>query len=206
MAVFTTFFLLPQYYPLNLPAGNPIGPGGPFHTFGFSDGRLAHFVRTSSFYRTGGFFRDSTGFLGVEFVSHGKTHYGWIEMEIDSIVKSVIVKGYAYEATPNQYIIAGAGMTTGVAEHNQSISPASSFYPNPARNGKSFIEVVSKQFSDLKLEVMNGMGQILQTEDHKLNSGKNVVELNVGSLASGTYFVKLSQGDQINFRKIVVSN
>ena len=202
MAVWTTQWFSPNYYPINLPTGNPIGPGGPFHN---AVGLLARFSPSSQGFVRLGLFRDTSGYLGVEFESNGNTYYGWVECAIDSAVDSIKIMGYAYESTPNHYIIAGAGKTIGIQEPPSAISTSSSFYPNPVRNGKTFIQIDAKQNADLKMEIINGMGQVLSSEDRKLSSGKNIIELNVNFLASGTYFVKLSDGEKAIFRKILIS-
>jgi len=213
MAAIQTFMFFSLYAPLNLPAGNPIGPGGPFYSIGFPGQMLTRkWLQQGmgmNFYWTArGPFYDSTGYIGVEFHSNGNTHYGWIECAIDTGVHGVLLTGFAYDATPNHYIIAGAGQekNIGIQENESLISPAVSFYPNPVTNGKTFIRIEAKKPADLNLEIMNGMGQILQSENRNLSSGKNVVELNVGSLKTGTYFVKLSLGKEIYFRKILVNN
>jgi hypothetical protein len=216
MAINTQFnAFLPGDYLLNLPAGNPIGPGGPFYSF------VQHFnLRFCRQWRQfsypsigappnittykGGFFLDSAGYVGVQFHTYGNTYYGWIECAIDSGLDAVVVKGYAYESTPNLYIVAGAGKPVGIQEQQSDISPAASFYPNPVVDGKTFITIDSKQPADLTIAIINGMGQVLQRENRTLNSGKNIIELNVNAIADGSYFVKLTEGDKIYFRKILV--
>jgi len=206
------FMFFSLYAPLNLPTGNPIGPGGPFYSFGMANNFMMLAKKwiqqggQSQFYWTGrGPFLDSTGYIGVEFNSNGNTYYGWIQCAVDTVVTGVLITGYAYDATPNHYIIAGNGNTTSVPEQESAISPASSFYPNPARNGKTFIQIEAKKSADLKLEIINGMGQVLGSEDRKLHSGKNIIELDVKSLTAGTYFVKLMEGERAYFRKIMIS-
>ena len=201
MAVWTTQWFSPNYYPLNLPAGNPIGPGGPFHN---AVGLLARFSPSSQGFIRLGLFRDTTAYLGVEFISNGNTYYGWIECAIDSAVDSIKVMGYAYESTPNQYIIAGSGKPIGVQELESAITDLA-IYPNPVRNGKTFISIEAKQISELKLDIINGMGQILQSESRDLHSGKNIIELDVNSISSGTYFVKIIERENVLFRKILIS-
>lgn len=49
-----------------------------------------------------------TSFLGVEFQIDGLTHYGWIEIEVPFLTNGGIIRGFAYETTPNLAISAGA--------------------------------------------------------------------------------------------------
>jgi hypothetical protein len=115
-----------------------------------------------------------------------------------------LITGYAYYNVPNHYIIAGWGNTSSVAEQESAINPASSFYPNPARNGKTFIQIEAKQSADLSMEIINGMGQLLRSEKRRLHPGKNTIELDLNDLTAGTYFVKLMEGEKVYFRKILV--
>ena len=213
MAGLVDFMVASQYAPLNLPVGNPIGPGGPFHSFTLANGamKLAHkWVQQgsgSNFYWTGrGPFLGSGGYIGVEFHSNGNTYYGWIQCAVDTGARGVLITGYAYDATPNHYIIAGNGNTSSLQEQQSAISPALSFYPNPVQNGKTFIQIEAKHAADLRMEIINGMGQLLQSEKRRLTAGKNIIELDVNNLAVGNYFVKLMEGDKVYFRKILVSN
>jgi len=211
MAGLADFEFFSLYAPLNLPAGNPIGPGGPFYSFGLVFGRM---LMAKGWMQQGtglnfnwmerGPFVDSSGYIGVEFHRGGNTYYGWIECAIDTGVHGVVIKGFAYDATPNHYIIGGSGNTIGVPEQESAINSAATFYPNPVSNGKTFIHIEAKHSADLRIEIMNGMGQILRTEERRLNSGKNVIELDVNSLASGNYFVKFTNGENVFFRKVMV--
>ena len=45
-------------------------------------------------------------YLGLRFIIDGKTHYGWVRLDITSFTQWVI-KDYAYNATPNKPILAG---------------------------------------------------------------------------------------------------
>jgi len=214
MAAMANFMWFSLYAPLNLPAGNPIGPGGPFYSFGVASNHMLMAKRWrqqgigSQYYWTGrGPFYDSTGYIGVEFHSHGNTYYGWIECVLNDndTLGSVRLTGYAYNESPNNYIIAGAGNTIGIQEPESAIKPSAFFYPNPTQNGKTFIRIDAKQNSDLTLEVINSMGQVLQSEGRNLHPGRNIIELDVKTLPDGTYFVKLMEGDKAYFRKIIVS-
>ena len=43
----------------------------------------------------------------LSFLISGNTHYGWIRLDVNSTVDTVIIKDYAYEATPDAAIDAG---------------------------------------------------------------------------------------------------
>jgi len=214
MATRYDFGFFSIYAPMNLPTGNPIGPGGPFYSFNVASNwmmlverRRQQGIGTQFYWVEAGPFSDSTGYIGVEFHSHGNTYYGWIEciLNDNDTLGNVRITGYAYNESPGNYIIAGAGNTIGIQEPESAITPSAFFYPNTTQNGKTFIRIDAKQNSNLKLEDINGMRQVMQSENRSLHSGKNIIELDIKSLAAGTYFVKLTEGEKAYFRKIIVS-
>ncbi|MDX1461680.1 MAG: T9SS type A sorting domain-containing protein [Marinirhabdus sp.] len=58
------------------------------------------------------------GLLGVRFTFDGNTHYGWVRMDTDvNGSNEMVVKGFAFEATPDTAIEAGdEGSPLGVAD------------------------------------------------------------------------------------------
>lgn len=60
----------------------------------------------------GGNFINSTGkYLGVKFMIGANTNYGWIQVDVSGTSAgptNAVIKGYAYEDTPNGQIVAGA--------------------------------------------------------------------------------------------------
>jgi hypothetical protein len=52
---------------------------------------------------------------------------------------------------------------------------------------------------------MNNLGEVLRTQEAKANAGGNHAQLNLNGIAAGNYFVKLTLGDKINYRKLMVA-
>ncbi|MEQ9455031.1 MAG: PEP-CTERM sorting domain-containing protein [Phycisphaeraceae bacterium] len=47
-------------------------------------------------------------FLGYRFQIDGNTHYGWVQVDVSENLENAIITGFAYEATPDLGIAAGA--------------------------------------------------------------------------------------------------
>jgi len=107
-----------------LDTGSVIGPGQKF--YGAASGmeyvkigtwlrKVAPYVYVCENYfdiETGHWF-DVTGYLGLQFLLNGQTHYGWAAVSVQFVnsqvpwTLSATLTGYAYETIPGQSIVAG---------------------------------------------------------------------------------------------------
>lgn len=196
-----------QYFVSRFNAGAVIGPS----VAGFKNllsqcisnvlPMATNFLASSHGYWAGG----KSGYIGVEFKNNGNTYYGWIDCYVANKADTVIIRGWAYNSVPNALIHSGdTGLSTGIEQVSSALNHIGIFYPNAVKHDNTFIEIDAKELADLKIKIMNGMGQELKTEEKKLNSGKNIVQLNVENIADGNYFVKLAVGQQFYFRKLLI--
>ena len=97
-------------YAAALKGGAPIGGRQGFVSKG-RHGEVLASVRQSDtvFYNYGGQWTNVTGYLGLKFKIHGKTHYGWARLIVvdDGFMLTGTLTGYAYETVANKAIIAG---------------------------------------------------------------------------------------------------
>jgi hypothetical protein len=70
-------------------------------------------------------------------------------------------------------------------------------YPNPA---KESVEVVSNGFTIQKVELMNIAGQIIST----INSNETIVKMNISTLSSGVYLVKVYASEGTTTKQLVI--
>jgi hypothetical protein len=51
----------------------------------------------------------TTDYLGLKFVIKGKTHFGWVRVQVDARSRGFVatITGYAYETVPNRPIVTG---------------------------------------------------------------------------------------------------
>jgi hypothetical protein len=92
-----------------LSAGVRIGPR--LHFGGPSPGMAVEFPSYSGtgLYTSGPWRQAKHRYLGLEFVIHGKNHFGWARLDVTCKASGVFgtLTGYAYETIPNKPIVAG---------------------------------------------------------------------------------------------------
>jgi len=143
---------------------------------------------------------NQAGYVGIRFDIGGETHYGWVELAVSAGSQSVTVKSYAYETIPDMAINAGdPGISTGLAQLAMPLQLG--VFPNPAR------DMATVDFSGLKagtaeLSIINGIGRVVQSQQVEVADGSNRLDLHLGSLPAGSYFVRLRNADQVAFQKV----
>lgn len=161
-----------------------------------------HIFNSSNGYWAGG----KSGFIGVEFKTNGNTYYGWIDCYVANKADTVIIRGVAYNSIPNSLIHSGdTGLATGIEHDVEVFNHIGNIYPNAVYQNIASIEIEAKDITELRLEIMNAMGQVLQTEQRKLIAGKNTVQFDVNGVADGNYFVKLSAQNKYYFRRLTIN-
>ena len=74
-----------------------------------------------------------------------------------------------------------------------------SIYPNPVNSNRQVIYVVSKLNMDKKIEFFNAIGKKLYSTTL---AGK---ELNISKLSTGVYFLKITENNVSETRKLVIN-
>jgi len=92
----------------------------------------------------------------------------------------------------------------GIAERVQDIMN-SKLYPNPASNSAQ-LGITLDKGSDVTVAIVNTMGQVVSTVHHKGTQGANVIDLNVGNLASGVYMVNIKVGESTGTKRLLIQN
>jgi len=109
---------LGTFFEAALKRGARIGYGPPFYQRGVMVGQCAHGTHNSAppcsshpSNTLGSWANVKDRYIGVTFVVHGKTHYGWARLSVKlsrrPFKATAILTGFAYETTANQPIIAG---------------------------------------------------------------------------------------------------
>jgi hypothetical protein len=78
-----------------------------------------------------------------------------------------------------------------------------SIYPNP-NDGKFTIEIESSKGGSAVFEIVNILGQVIETQQLKNLNGKRLINVNLSELSKGLYFVKLHFNNEIINRRVVV--
>ncbi len=97
-----------------------------------------------------------------------------------------------------EFTLNNSSVSTEDIEFNNSIS----IYPNPA-SGITNIEYNFDESNDLKIQLMNNLGQQISAD--LLNSTQNGVhQMNLENLASGVYFIHITNGEASMIEKLFV--
>jgi hypothetical protein len=94
--------------------------------------------------------------------------------------------------------------TTAIAERVKSILN-SRVFPNPA-NSSAQLSINLEKGSDVSINIINTMGQIVSSVRHKGAAGANVVDLNVSDLASGVYKVNIKVDESTGTKRLLIQH
>jgi len=187
--------------PFNL--NDTIGPQSAWVSSG------AIFLRSYSFFNcvssTGGYWTGS-GFIGLKLNSGGQVNYGWIRAVADpgssfSAPLTYILYDYAYNATPNQYILAGdtGNLPSGLEEKITATKMQVS--PNPFSDVTTMVIPAEISLQDLQLNIFDLTGRILKNT-HITN---RVVQITKENFPTGLYlFILQDKNRTLNTGKLVV--
>jgi hypothetical protein len=95
-------------------------------------------------------------------------------------------------------------VTATITNDNTASISFGGMYPSPAVNSTNV--VVSCNYSaPVSVSVYNLQGAVVSTSDFSASVGKNIFSLDLTGLASGNYFVSVSQGDFISQHKLIIT-
>lgn len=81
---------------------------------------------------------------------------------------------------------------------------AGAFYPNPAIGGITKLDYQATTAGELLVTVYNINGQAVAEWVRSVDSGLNVLDMNFSALSAGNYFVKLENGADRQYQKLVI--
>ena len=176
----------------NIPAGSSIAPSNLFSGGSAVLGGMINFGILGS-YPYGNFLAQE-GFLGVKFQASGNTHYGWIRVEVTADGKTLSVKDYAYDATPNTAIVAGeTGSGPVGVEHIENSVKIQNI------NNQLMIEL-NNELTNCIATVTSITGQ--QVVSQSINNAIELIELN--DLSKGIYVVSVNSDQGMVNKKIYI--
>lgn len=133
-------------------------------------------------------------YLGLQFVVGGNTHYGWARLDSYAIGDSIVVKDYAYEATPNAGIMTG---NMGASLTETQIENLVKFV-NQANN--SVKVVVNGNLTNGVVSVISSTGQVVSSDVIK----DKTFFVDMNNLSSGIYMVNVTFNEGATTKKIIV--
>ncbi|MEI8007329.1 MAG: T9SS type A sorting domain-containing protein [Bacteroidota bacterium] len=103
------------------------------------------------------------------------------------------------------FTLSGGQIIYGIADPAANISYLSELYPNPAPGQKARFRVNGLKDMILTLKLFNTLGQAVIQDAVRIESGLNTVEIDISSLRSGPYFLKIQSPDgKIIIKKLTV--
>lgn len=131
-------------------------------------------------------------YLGVKFAIGANTHYGWVRMTIPGNSESITVKDFAYNATPNTPILAGA---TGVGIESNLINEVTVF-----SNG-SMININRAELENATYIVNDVTGREIAAG----TLAETTTRVDLAGAAEGVYLVTIISADnQVVTKKVSI--
>ncbi len=97
----------------------------------------------------------------------------------------------------------GGGSTGGRVKNSKIEIPNENIYPNPTKD-KLSIDLFSTQKSIGNIEIYNIQGKIVQTNSIELSEGNNSTQIDISSLPSASYIVKINYNETTISKKIEI--
>jgi hypothetical protein len=144
-------------------------------------------------YTAGNFIGQTDKYVALRFKIGANDHYGWARIDMNSGGTMITVKDYAYDATPNAMIPAGA-MVTGIIESAELANQVFIFAADKAINVN-----MTKNVSGV-ISVTNTLGQEISnvaiTDAH--------TKISMENSSAGIYFVTVTQESSKVTKKVVI--
>ena len=140
-------------------------------------------------------------YLGLKLIVGTYTYYGWLRMQITVNLNAAsgIIKDYAYNSIPDQLILAGQTIATGIIEN--SFASSIKLFPNPASNqltiDKGKLKIESVTIYDLT-------GREVYSENHQTPNSNPEISIDVSKFPAGVYAVQIQTADFIETKKLIV--
>ena len=142
-------------------------------------------------------------YLGLKLIVGTNTYFGWLRMQVNVTTNgntaSGIIKDYAYNSTPNQFILAGDTGTEPTRIIETIASSSINLYPNPATDKLT----IALESNNRKIEVTIAdiTGKIIYST---IASETQKIEVNTKNFAEGIYIVQIQTGEFIETKIIIV--
>ena len=133
-------------------------------------------------------------YLGLKFVVGGNTHYGWARLDSYAIGDSIVLKDYAFEATPNVGILTGA---MGASLTETQVENLVKFV-NQANNTVQV--VVNGNLTNGVVSVVSSTGQVVSSDAIT----EKTFSVDMNNLSSGIYMVNVTFNEGATTKKIIV--
>ncbi len=153
---------------------------------------------------SGNWITATDGFLGLKLVSGSQSYYCWVRLNVAVVLgngnpttASFTIKDYAYNTIPNQPILAGQTIATGIIEN--SFASSINLYPNPAPNQLTI--ALGSNNKKVEVTIYDITGKIIYSTTERETQK---IEVNTNDFAEGIYVVQIQSADFRETKKLIV--
>lgn len=136
-------------------------------------------------------------YLGLKLIVGSNTYYGWVRLDVAQNGTSFTVKDYAYNNIPNQPILAGETIATGINEN--SFASSIQLFPNPASDHLTIN--LGTYYKEVQVTITDLSGKIIYTS---LATDNQKIEVNTQGFAEGIYVVQIQSAGFVGTKKLVI--
>jgi hypothetical protein len=138
-------------------------------------------------------------YLALKLIVGTNTYYGWARLDLLEMSGSFTIKDYAYESTPNACIQSGQIL---LGSNENTAKPIFSIFPNPFITSTT-IQTIGN-LKNATLTIYNSYGK---TVKQVTNISGQTVSLSRDNLASGIYFIRLTEENKIiTVEKLIIAD
>ena len=95
-----------------------------------------------------------------------------------------------------------SGGSSGIADYSQDLNSTIKIYPNPSNDGVIYLD--TKKINYSKIEVVNILGSVIAIEN-KIATPTEKIKLDLNTLPSGTYFVRVTSGSKVYTERFFIA-
>ncbi|HEX8386609.1 MAG TPA: T9SS type A sorting domain-containing protein [Rubricoccaceae bacterium] len=193
-------------YFLPLAAGTSIGNTSPTLPVGADAESFGAATFTFGGSDPNGFLTGSDTYIGLMFnTADGSSHNAWLRVQVPVAGGQITLKDYAYEATPNVAIAAGAGATATEPDALAEGYRFSPLAPNPT-TGTSTFDVAVGQTETVRVEAFDALGRsVAVLHDGLIAAGQTrQLSLDGSRLPAGVYVVRVAGESFTTSRRVSV--
>lgn len=129
--------------------------------------------------------------IGLSFKIGTDVHYGWVRLDMNTLdtIPNIVIKDYAYDATPNHQVVACDTVAVGISNSMNGKNEVSIF-PNPS-DGRCVLKFKTPLKNEVEISVTDVLGNEVYGKSVQLNSVQKQLPFDFSHLASGIYFIQV---------------
>jgi hypothetical protein len=162
--------------------------------YGGSAALLAGKITSPSPSTTGDFANSKDKYVGVKFISGGKTYYGWIRLDVGNY-NSFTIKDIAYQNTPNLGLMAGQTTVTVAGINNSYLNQITTITTDQHSIKAEFTTPINGSVT-----IINNVGAVVKA----LEIEGTTCSIAIEGMQGGLYHVYISSKEGILTKKIVL--